>query len=437
MKRRVTSIVSLLAFLSGFGATTQASANFSVSNAAGTTIVRQDDPAADLIGTQVRVQAGLDRQSPAQNGLAALVAQAILQTPVTGVTSLRDAVAANGGSIAYDIGPHDVRFYLEGTPGAYQAALGLFRSALAHPDFSAAALDQARTALNARSAQTQQFALAVGLQMLNRTFYKNSNAGMPPLGLPQTLAGFRSSDARGFFAAHYLRGGAVVSTVGKIQGVPAGAFDDILNVLPAGSSGAAKVTTADLSSNSRQLIARRDIPVPWLVAQYKAPDLHGRDFGAMLVLTSLLQRTLADVAGVPSLSTPSLAQRGVGAIYNFDSHPANVVVYVDGGGDPTRVFATALTIVNVLGHAKLQGDLSDMKTFAIGSFLEQSNSLRDRAWLASVFVSQQLPPDYVAQTIAAINKVTAAELQRVAVRYLGLPNIALVLPRESQQNPSP
>ena len=435
--KRLTSTACLLAFLCVCGTAAQAAANFSVSSASGAAIVRQDDPAADLIGTQVRLQAGLDRQSPAQNGLAALVAEAILQTSVAGNTPLRDAVAANGGSIGYDIGPHDVRFYLEGTPDAYQTQLALFRSALARPDFSAAALGQARAALNARSAQNQQFALSVGLQMLNRTFYRNSDAGMPPLGLPQTLAGFRTSDARAFFAAHYLRGGAVVSTVGKIQNVPANAFEDILNVLPAGSSTAAKVSTRELSSNSRQLIARRDIPVPWLVAQYKAPDLRGSDFGAMLVLTSLLQRTLADVAGVPALSTPSLAQRGVGAIYNFDSHPANVVVYVDGGGDPTRVFATALTIVNVLGHAKLQGDLSDMKAFAIGRFLDQSTSLRDRAWLASVFVAQQLPPDYVAQTIAAINKTTAADLQRVAVRYLGLPNIALVLPREPQQNPSP
>lgn len=435
--KRFTACVALLTFLCVSAPAAHASANFSVSNSVGWTIVRQDDPAADLIGTQVRVLAGLDRQSPAQNGLAALVAEAILQTPVAGGDSLRDAIAGNGGSIAYDIGPHDVRFYIEGTPGTYQTALGLFRSALARPDFSAAALGQARQALNARSAQTQQLALAVGLQMLNRTFYKNSNAGMPPLGLPQTLAGFRPSDARSFFAAHYLRGGAIVSTVGKIQNMPAAALDDLLNVLPAGSSAAAKVKTADLASNSRQLIARRDIPVPWLVAQYKAPDLQGRDFGAMLVLTSLLQRTLADVAGVPALSTPSLAQRGVGAIYDFDSHPANVVVYVDGGGDPTRVFATALTIVNVLGHAKLQGDLSDMKTFAIGRFLEQSTSLHDRAWLASVFVNRQLPPDYVSQTVAAINKVTAADLQRVAVRYLGLPNIALVLPRDPQQNPSP
>ncbi len=418
-------------------ATARAAASIGVARIAGTAIVRQADPSADLVGTQVRIAAGLDRQSPGQNGLAALVAESILQTAVEDGTSLQDAISNAGGSIAYEIGPHDVRFYLEGIPDSYAAMLGFFRSALARPDFSSAALARVRISLDGRIAQTQQFPLAVGLQMLNRTFYTNSDAGMPPLGLPQTLAGFVPSDARAFFAAHYLRGDSVVSAIGKIDALAPNVFDTLLAMLPTGTSSPVKGSIPQLSSNSRQLIARRDIPVPWLVAQYKAPDLRGRDFGPMLVLTSFLERTLSDVAGVPALSTPSLAQRGVGAIYDFETQPANVVVYVDGGGDPTRVFATALTIVNVLGHAKLEGDMSEMKTFAIGRFLEESTTLRTRAWLAGTFVGQRLGPDYTAQTIAAIDKTTAADLQRVAVRYLAFPNIALVLPRDSQQSPSP
>jgi predicted Zn-dependent peptidase len=410
-------------------------AGFSVTHVAGGSVVRQDDAAADLIGMQMRIPAGLDRQRSDQNGLAALVAEAILQTPAGGVP-LADAIADNGGSIAYDVDPHDVRFYLEGLPGNFASMLADFRAALAHPDFSAAALARARTSLGARIARTQQFPLTVGLQMLNRTFYTDSNAGMPPLGLPQTIAAFGRSDVQAFFTAHYLRGGAVVSAAGKLGGIPSGSFEALLDALGPGSSAPVKVTIKQLPSNTRQLIARRDIPVPWLVAQYKAPDLASRDFGPMLVLTAFLERTLADVAGVPTLSTPSSSSRGVGATYNFDTEPANVIVYVDGGGNPTQVFATALTIVNVLGHAKLAGDLSDMKTYAIGRFLEQSATLHDRAWLAGTFVGRRLGPDYTAQTIAAIQKTTASDLQRIAVRYLGFPNIALVLPRDTQ-NSSP
>ncbi len=433
--RAIAALCGLL-FLTCASAPAGAAATFSVTRVSGGFVVRQDDPAADLIGTQVRIFAGLDRQSPDQNGLAALVAESILQTPVDGVP-LADAIAGDGGSIAYDVDPHDVRFYLEGLPTSYDSMVARFRAALARPDFSAPALVRARTSLGARIARTQQFPLTVGLQMLNRTFYTDSDAGMPPLGLPQTLAGFGTADAQAFFSEHYLRGGAVVSAAGKLGGVAPGSLETLLGVLGPGSSGPVKVSLKQLTSNTRQLIARRDIPVPWLVAQYKAPDLQSRDFGPMLVLTSFLERTLADVAGVPTLSTASSGSRGVGATYNFDTQPANVVVYVDGGGNPTQVFATALTIVNVLGHAKLAGDLSDMKTFAIGRFLEQSATLHDRAWLAGTFVGRRLGPDYTAQTIAAIQKTTALDLQRIAVRYLGFPNIALVLPRDSQQGPSP
>jgi hypothetical protein len=147
-----------------------------------------------------------------------------------------------------------------------------------------------------------------------------------------------------------------------------------------------------LQSSSRQLIARRDVPVPWLVAQYPAPDLRSKDFGAMMILTAFMQRTLADVSEVPGLATKSGASRGVGAYYNFDTQPANVIIYVDGGlGDPTRTFATALTVVNVLGQAKLK----------------------------------------------EMNATTGADLQRVASRYLALPTIALVLPRSQPSQSTP
>jgi hypothetical protein len=158
----------------------------------------------------------------------------------------------------------------------------------------------------------------------------------------------------------------------------------------------------------------------------------------MLVLTSFLQRTLADVSSLPTIETQSAAQSGTGALYNFDARPANIVIYIDGGeGDPSRTFATALTVINVLGRAKLGGDLTQMKAYAVGRFLESSQTLQDRAWLAGVFASHHLRTDYVAQTVKAINATTADDLQRVALRYFGIPTIALVLPRTQEAMQSP
>ncbi len=408
--------------------------------AAGPIVLQQPDPSADLVGTEVLLSAGLDRQTPKQNGLAALVAESIVRTPVQGNVALEDAVAATGGSITYSVDPRGVRFYLEGLTSTYGQLLDLFHAALSKPDFSAATLASARSALTAKIAQAQRAPLTVGIDMLNRAFYQDS-AGMPPYGLPATLANFDTADARAFYAAHYRSGDAIVSAVGNTAALPNAAFAGLVSGLAPGTSTPEKLQIAKLPSTTRQLLARRDVSVPWLVAQYPAPDLQSKDFGAMMILTAFVQRTLADVSEVPAIATRSAAQRGVGAYYNFDARPANVIIYVDGGlGDPTRTFATALTVVNVLGHAKLGGDLADMKSYAAGRLLEDTVTLQDRAWFAAVYASRGIAGgDYFTRAIKAINATTSADLQRVASRYLGAPTIALVLPREQQsvQTPTP
>ncbi len=405
--------------------------------AASAIVVQQPDPSANLAGTEVLLQAGLDRQNATQNGLAALVAESILRTPVQGVP-LSSAIVANGGSITYAIDPRSVRFYLEGSARSYGTLLDLFQTALSKPDFGPNTLAAARAALNEKIAQTERAPLTVGIDMLNRAFYQDS-AGMPPYGLPATLAGFASADAQTFYEQHYRRGDAVVSAVGNVTGLRPGAFSALVEGLPQGTSISPNVAAGKTSSSTRELLARRDVTVPWLVAQYPAPDLQSKDFGAMLILTSFMQRTLADVSEIPAIATRSAAQRGVGAYYNFDARPANVIIYVDGGlGDPTRTFATALTVVNVLGHAKLGGDLSDMKGYAAGRLLEETATLQDRAWFAAMYASRGVTDDYFGRALKAINSTTAQDLQRVASRYLGAPTIALVLPRtQSVQSPTP
>lgn len=402
-------------------------------------VVEQPDVSADLAGTEVLLQAGLDRETPKQNGLAALVAQAIVLTPVEGGIPLQDALSANGGSITYAVDPRGVRFYLEGLSGSFPTLIDLFRSALAKPDFSEKTLSAARAAVSDRIAQAQRAPLTVGIDMLNRAFYQDS-AGMPTYGLPATLESFTARDLQAFFDEHYKRGDAVVSAVGNISNVPNASFTSLTAALPEGTSPAVSVPAPKPESTTRQLLARRDVSVPWLVAQYPAPDLQSKDFGAMLILTSFLQRTLADVSEVPAIATRSATQRGVGAYYNFDARPANVIMYVDGGlGDPTRTFATALTIVSVLGHAKLGGDMTDMRSYAAGRLLEDTVTLQDRAWLAAVYASRGDTGDYFKRALKAIDSTTADDLQRVASRYLGAPTIALVLPRSQQsvQSPTP
>ncbi len=409
-----------------------------------TTIVRQSDPRSSLVGIAIVIRAGLDRQTMKQNGLAALVAQTILRTPVTvpskvqpSTMPLEQAVAANGGSVRFVVDPSDVRFYVEALAADAPAAVSLVRQALSAPDFSAATVRDARSSLMRQLAQSQQYsqyALQVGLDMLNQASSTEANAGLPSLGTTASLAQLVPSDVAAFYHTYYRRGGAFVSAAGRLESLDATALSSLAGALPEGTTTLVSVRVPALHGISREIVAHRDVASPWLIAQYPAPGVDSRDFGPMLVLAAFVRRTLAEIAQVPGVVSPTFASRAVGADYSYDRAPAHLVLYVNGGiGNPTRAFATALSIVNVLAATRLQGSIDEFKAEAAGDFATGATTLETRAWLAAVFAQGSSSPDFLGRALRAIGATTPEDVQRVARAYLGNPTIALVLPRD--ENP--
>jgi predicted Zn-dependent peptidase len=378
------------------------------------------------------LRAGLDRQTLKQNGLAALVAETIMRTPVgSPAQPLEEAIAAHGGSVHFTVDPGDVRFYVEALAADAPAVVDLLRAAIGAPDFSPTTVRDARAVLVREIAQVQQVALQVGLDMLNAASSRQANAGMPELGTPASLAQFFSSDARSFYRAFYRRGGALVSAAGRLDALPPGALAALADALPAGTTSPVPVRELSLNGATHEIVAHRDISSPWLIAQYPAPNVDSRDFGPMLVLAAFVRRTLSDIAQVPGVVSPTFASRSVGTVYSYDRAPANLVLYVNGGliGNPSRAFATALSVVGVLAATRLQGSIEEFKAEAAGQFANDATTLETRTWLAAVFSRGSSSPDFINRALVAIAATTPDDVQRVARLYLGNPTIALVLPR--------
>lgn len=411
----------------------------SMDTVAGTTVVQQLDSAASLAGVTLVVRAGLDRQTMKQNGVAALVAETIMKTPVAlrqaqgdmPAMSLEDAVAARGGSVRFTVDPGDVRFYAEALAADAPAVLELLRAAIAAPDFSPATVRAARAALTQEIDASQQVALQVGLDMLNAASSVQANAGLPELGTPASLSDLFPADASAFYRAYYRRGGVLVSAAGQLDALSPAALSGLAGALPLGTTSPVIVHEAALRGTTREIVAHRDISSPWLIAQYPAPKVGSRDFGPMLVLAAFLRRTISDIAQVPGVVSPTFASRSVGAVYVYDRVPSGLVIYVNGGliGNPSRTFATALSVVNVLAATTLQGSIDEFKAAAAGDFADNATTLETRTWLAAVFSRESTSPDFINRALAAISATTPADVQRVARTYLGNPTIALVLPR--------
>jgi predicted Zn-dependent peptidase len=387
----------------------------------------ENDAGAQLGGLQLSIGAGLDRQTPSSSGVAALTAECVLRTPLDGV-QLRDAIAAAGGSIQYTVDGRSTRFYVEGRPDALPALLGLLGRALGAPDFSAPTVAAARASLAQRAKDVETTALSAAIEMFRRAYYA-TGAGLPALGSVSTLATLSGDEVRAFYQADYRRGGAVASAVGRETPALAPAVRDLLDTLPAGAAMPVAGKANPISQSGQRIVARRDVAAPMVVIGFGAPDPGNADFGAMLVLESLLANTF-ERASTTSLG---LRDRSVGAFYLYDGSPASLVVYVNGNRvDPSLALRGVLLLASSLGKRPLGAStLARLKVQAEGSFVTDSVSLSDRAYLLGTFGALGLGADPVNAALGSIERTTPADVRRVAQRYLQRYIVAFVLPRQA------
>jgi zinc protease len=401
------------------------------SNLGSAQLLTESDAGATVSGVQIFLSAGLDKESAATNGVAALVAECITRTPVSVASGetlpVRDAVIAQGGSLQYTVDGSTVHFYVEGRSDKLPALVNLLTHALATPDFSPATAAAARRSLATRIGELQSNALSVGIEMFRRSYFA-TNAGLPALGTTNSLAALGSRDLTAFYQQNYKRSGLVFSAVGKTDAALSEALSALAAALPDGSVTPVAPKARPIPATAPRIVARRDVGAPIVVVGFAAPSPGSKDFGAMVVLESLLSSAFER----SSSTTLGISERSVGAFYLYDSAPASLVVYVNGTRvDPSLALRELLLVSRSLAARPLTpAALARFKAQASGQFVIDSVSISDRAYLLGTFASHGLGPDAINAALAAVDKTTPADVQRVAKQYLQRYIVALILPRQ-------
>lgn len=391
----------------------------------------QNDATSALAGVQIFVRAGLDRERSAQSGLAALTAETIVHAPVDGVP-LGDVVAARGGTLSSSIGPQYVRFYLQAEPATLATLAPLLAHAIAAPDTSLPVVNAARAVVAAHIADDESNPVSVGLEMVRQSYY-TSGAALPIYGTTGTLANLTGADVRAFIAAHYVRGNAIVSAVGDVTPAVDDAAKTLANAFATAADAPAVTAAKPFGDEPKEIVTHRDIGVPYLVMGFAAPAVADPDFAPMLVVRAVL----GDAFSRPSATTLPVISRAVGVVYAYDANPAEFAVYVNGSQlDPARGLTAVQGITSSLGQTGLSADqLKRYKTIAHGEWQTETISLADRAFAIGNFVAFGAAPDSGPRIADAIDAVTAADVKRVAAKYLKRYTVALVIPRASDKSP--
>jgi predicted Zn-dependent peptidase len=387
------------------------------------------DAGAQLTGVSLIVSAGTSRETGIQNGVAALAAETILLGNVDGVP-LNDRVAADGGAIDVVVGPSVVRFTIEALPSAMPAVAADVARAIASPDTSAATVAAARDALAGQIDDGEKNPTAVGIEMLRGSYYAGA-AGRPLLGTSETIAQLLPADVAAFIAAHYVRGNVFATATGVVDAATSDAVHAVLAAFPAGSEAPATIALRPLGTETKRIVTHRDIGVPFVLLGFGAPALGDPDFAPMLVLRAIL----GDITDRADVSTAAPIARGLDIVYSYDVKPATFGIAINGALlDPQA----GLTIVQAIARNALSKPFTAdvirrYKNTARGEWALEALSLNDRAWQIGAAVSEGADPATAQSVIAAIDRVTPADVQRIAKRYLQRYIVALVLPRNMTQ----
>jgi predicted Zn-dependent peptidase len=150
------------------------------------------------------------------------------------------------------------------------------------------------------------------------------------------------------------------------------------------------------------------------------------DFAGMLVLRALLD----DVAARQSSTTLDTFQRGIDVFYDYDVKPATFAVAINGSRLDPSAGLTVLQAVLRTAAGKLNDEvIARYKETARGDWALEATSLTDRAWEMGAAVAEGADPALGGSVAAAIDRVTAADVQRLVKTYMQHYTVALVLPR--------
>jgi len=396
----------------------------------GVPFTAESDPGAALTGMQIFVSAGLQRQASDESGVAALLAETIMRTQ-----GVREAVAEQGGTLSYALEGRCVHYYLEARPRKIVPFLALFAHALKKPDFSDGNVGAARRTLIGRIGEGEANPLAVGIEMFKRSYYLNG-AGLPATGSRASLERLDRDQVAAFYARTYKRGALEISVAGSIAPELVAGVAAFAQALPDGRLEPLSRAVKTLSAgNGTRIIAQRDVGAPFLIMGFAAPSPADKNFGAMLLLESLLAQSFDRSEAV----TPTLAQRTISAFYLYDSEPASFVVFVNGARvEPTLALREVSLVTEALAEKPIQSDsLERFKTVAAGALLSDTMTLADRSYLIGTLRQEGLPADALNSVLAEVNATTAADVQRVAKQYLQKYIVAIVLPRTTQGDEAP
>ncbi|PYO03574.1 MAG: hypothetical protein DMD91_00610 [Candidatus Rokuibacteriota bacterium] len=396
----------------------------------GMTVVVRENPVAPVVAYSVLVKMGTRTETPDNAGISNML-QIMLVRGTEKMSGEEIAAAADrmGGSIdAY--GDAD---YSEITATAlsrnWQSMLDLVADVALHPSVPAGTVGPVRDFLGRQIRNRGEKPFDVAADRMRAALFGSHPYSWDPIGRRESVERLTRDALVAYYRRHYVPGQMVLAISGDVQsGAMLAQVERIFGALPPGAG-----DTPTLPAPPPTSVGREVFTVPGAQAQIfmgaLAPAFTHPDYAALKVMTALLGG-------------------GMASRFFSDLRDKQALAYTTGAQYPSRVDTSAF--MSILGTApenvpKAEAALKEQlqriqsepasdeevavaRSYVVGSQAMDRRTNARQAWYLAAAELAGVGHQFFDIYVANVKKVTPADVQRVAQRYLGALRTVIVQP---------
>ena len=396
----------------------------------GMVLLVAEQPAVPIVAATLTLQAGAVFDPPAKPGVANLTAIMLSQGTATRTApQISEAIEFVGGSLSVESGTDTARLTFSVLSKDLDLALELMGDLLTNPSFPQAELAKKIPEVLAGIKRSQEDPGTVSYEAFMALVYGSHPYGRPTEGTEASVPTITRDDILAFYQEHYRPNRAILAVVGDVSAaeIKRRLATRLGGWAPGGAPLTKPAAPAPLAKGVTKT-TQRDVTQAAINFGHLGITRDNPDYYAVYVMNYLL-------GGGSNSRLAQKIREEKGWAYDVGSGFApgkyagdfSVTMQTKNEVAQEAIDAARAEMRRIRDQPVAAQELADAKAYLTGSFpLRLDTSAKVVGMLASI-EQNGLGLDYVERYPALINAVTAADVQRVAQKYLDPEKYALAV----------
>lgn len=396
----------------------------------GLTVIVRENPLAPVVAIALLVDMGSRLERPETVGISNFLHDLMIQaTRKRGGTELAETMANLGGKIsaAGDVDYSGIR--ATALARFWREALDLVAEIALEPKLTADDAIGSRDFLLSRVQRRQDNPASRAFDGFYAALYGAHPYALPSLGTRDSLNRLDHATVVAHYRAFYRPERMVLAVSGQVAAAEvAQQARRLFGGVPGGGAVSDAAIPAPVA-RARRVVVEQPAQQAQIIAGGIAPALNDPDHAAVKVLSTVLGGGMAGRLFSELRDKRGLAYTAT-SYYDPVREPGALVLYL-GTAPPNAARAEEALlaeIARIKTHPVSAEELARAKGYLLGRYAMDRRTNERQAWYLAFYELARAGADYPERYRRAVEAVTAADVQRVAQRYLATPTILVLRP---------